>query len=58
MDGRGAKLMLSNSDPKPDEGDTSDELYNGFNPRGYLPKGISTMHQEGKINELVVRNYS
>ncbi|HPX78485.1 MAG TPA: Dam family site-specific DNA-(adenine-N6)-methyltransferase, partial [Methanobacterium sp.] len=62
MDGRGAKLMLSNSDPKnQDEGDKFfDELYNGFNlERISAKRNINRdASRRGKINELVVRNYS
>jgi len=61
MDQRGAKLMLSNSDPKNhDEGDGFfDELYKDFNlERIPAKRNINRdASRRGKINELVVRNY-
>lgn len=61
MDQRGAKLMLSNSDPKNhDEGDKFfDELYKDFNlERIPAKRNINRdASRRGKINELIVRNY-
>jgi len=61
MDRRGAKLMLSNSDPKnQDEGDKFfDELYSDFNlERIPAKRNINRdASRRGKINELIVRNY-
>jgi DNA adenine methylase len=61
MDHRGAKLMLSNSDPKnQDEEDKFfDELYKDFNlERIPAKRNINRdASRRGKINELVVRNY-
>ncbi len=61
MDRKGAKLMLSNSDPKNhDEGDGFfDELYENFNlERIPAKRNINRdASRRGKINELVVRNY-
>lgn len=61
MDQRGAKLMLSNSDPKnQDEEDKFfDVLYKDFNlDRIPAKRNINRdASRRGKINELVVRNY-
>ncbi|MEN6591865.1 MAG: DNA adenine methylase [Methanobacterium sp.] len=60
-DEKGAKLMLSNSDPKnQDEGDKFfDELYSDFNlERIPAKRNINRdASRRGKINELIVRNY-
>ncbi|MEY8763868.1 MULTISPECIES: DNA adenine methylase [Clostridium] len=61
MDVKGAKLMLSNSDPKNlDESDTFfDDLYSDFNiKRVYAKRNInSTGSKRGKITELLITNY-
>lgn len=61
MDEKGARLMLSNSDPKNhDEGDKFfDDMYKDFNlERIPAKRNINRdASRRGKINELVVRNY-
>lgn len=61
MDRRGAKLMLSNSDPKnQDEEDKFfDDLYKDFKLERILAKRNINRDasRRGKINELIVRNY-
>lgn len=58
---KGAKLMLSNSDPKniDEKDDFFDELYKGFNiKRVYANRMINSNGKgRGKINELLITNY-
>ena len=61
MDARGAKLLLSNSDPKneaPDD-DFFDRLYSGYTiERVPATRSInSDADKRGAINEILVRNY-
>ncbi|MDU1854979.1 MAG: DpnII family type II restriction endonuclease, partial [Clostridium baratii] len=62
MSDKGAKLMLSNSDPKNlDENDEFfDELYKDFNiKRVYARRNINSKGSErGKITEILVTNYN
>ena len=61
LDKKGAKLMLSNSDPKnSDENDNFfDELYRGYNiERIEASRMINSKgDKRGKITELLIRNY-
>lgn len=61
MSNRGAKIMLSNSDPKNlDENDTFfDDLYSKFNiKRIYAKRNINSVgSKRGKITELLITNY-
>lgn len=61
LDERGAKLMLSNSDPKNtnSEDDFFDELYNGFDiKRVKASRAInSNGTKRGQITELIIINY-
>lgn len=61
MDAKGAKVMLSNSDPKNlDEKDTFfDELYSNFNiKKVYSKRNINSVgNRRGKITELLIINY-
>ena len=61
MSDRGAKIMLSNSDPKNlDENDNFfDDLYSEFNiKRVYAKRNInSDASKRGKITELLITNY-
>ena len=61
IDSKGAKLMLSNSDPKNlDENDEFfDELYSGFNiQRIYAKRAINSNGAgRGNITELLITNY-
>lgn len=61
IDLKGAKLMLSNSDPKnlDEEDEFFDELYNGFNiQRIYAKRSINSNGAgRGNITELLITNY-
>lgn len=61
IDAKGAKIMLSNSDPKNlDEKDNFfDDLYSDFNiKRVYAKRNINSIgSRRGKITELLIRNY-
>ncbi len=61
MDARGAKLLLSNSDPKNEDPDDDyfDRLYEGFTiERVPAIRSInSDADKRGTINEILVRNY-
>ncbi|WP_081957225.1 DpnII family type II restriction endonuclease [Clostridium sp. HMP27] len=61
IDAKGAKVMLSNSDPKNlDEKDTFfDDLYSEFNiKRVYAKRNINSVGSgRGKITELLITNY-
>lgn len=62
LDNKGAKLMLSNSDPKnekPDD-DFFDELYSGFNiERVQARRAINCNGEKrGAISELIITNYN
>ncbi len=61
LDGKGAKLMLSNSDPKnekPDD-DFFEELYSGFEIKRVSARRVINCNGEkrGAINELIITNY-
>jgi len=62
MSDKGAKMMLSNSDPKNlDENDTFfDDLYSEFSiERVYAKRNINSIgSKRGKITELLITNYS
>lgn len=61
LDLEGAKLMLSNSDPKNTDNNDNffDDLYKGFNiKRVEAKRNINSKgSQRGKINELLILNY-
>ena len=61
MDGRGAKLMLSNSDPKnqDEQDDFFEILYENFNlERVTAKRNINRdASKRGVLNEVIVRNY-
>jgi DNA adenine methylase len=61
LDSKGAKLLLSNSDPKNENpnDDFFDELYKGFRiERVKASRAInSNGAKRGQINELIIRNY-
>ena len=61
LDSKGAKLMLSNSDPKNinEEDNFFDELYSGYNiERIKARRSINRDgNNRGKINELIITNY-
>ena len=61
LDAKGAKLLLSNSDPKfiDSEDDFFDELYSGFTINRILAnRAINSVGTgRGKITELLIRNY-
>ena len=60
-DTAGAKLMLSNSDPKNEDPTDHffDDLYNGYHIERVQAKRIinSVAEKRGEINELIIRNY-
>lgn len=61
LSGKGARLMLSNSEPKNENPDDHffEELYKGFNiQRVYVNRTINSgTNKRGKIKELVITNY-
>ena len=61
LDGMGARLLLSNSDPKNSEGDDDffDDMYSGFRiDRVSAIRAInSNPERRGKIKELLIYNY-
>ena len=61
LDSTGARLLLSNSDPKNSDSDDEffDELYSGFTiDRVMARRSINSVGAgRGKINEIMVRNY-
>lgn len=61
LDSRGAKLMLSNSDPKNEDINDNffDELYSGYNIERIPAKRMinSDGKKRGVVNELIVTNY-
>ncbi len=61
LDAKGAKLLLSNSDPKniDSEDDFFDEMYSGFTINRILAnRAINSVGTgRGKITELLIRNY-
>lgn len=61
MDNKGAKLMLSNSDPKNNDPDDNffDELYQKYNIERVPAKRFINCDasKRGAINEIIVRNY-
>jgi DNA adenine methylase len=61
MDNKGAKLMLSNSDPKNNDPDDNffDELYHEYNIERVPAKRFINCDasKRGAINEIIVRNY-
>ncbi len=61
MDARGAKLLLSNSDPRntDPEDDFFDRLYDGYHIERVPAKRCINVNPEkrGAVNELLVRNY-
>src|SRR5690554_455027 len=61
LDNKGAKLMLSNSDPKNanQEDDFFDKLYENYNIKRVSAKRSinSNSNGRGKINELLITNY-
>lgn len=62
LDTKGAKIMLSNSDPKNlnEEDDFFDDLYSDFNiKRVYAKRNINSVgSKRGKITELLITNYN
>ncbi len=62
LDGKGAKLMLSNSDPKNEKPDDNflEELYSGFRIERVPARRAINCNGEkrGAINELVITNYN
>ena len=61
IDSKGAKLMLSNSDPKNENPEDKffDELYAGFNVERVLARRSinSKAHKRGPVREIIVTNY-
>ena len=61
LDNKGAKIMLSNSDPKNSNSNDNffDELYNGYNIVRIEAKRMinSNSSRRGNIKELVIKNY-
>lgn len=62
LDTKGAKIMLSNSDPKNlnEEDNFFDDLYSDFNiKRVYAKRNINSVgSKRGKITELLITNYN
>ncbi|MBP2030307.1 site-specific DNA-adenine methylase [Methanohalophilus levihalophilus] len=61
MDSKGAKLMLSNSDPKNENPKDHffDEMYKGYNIERVLARRSinSKAHKRGPVREIIVTNY-